>query len=231
MTRERDVETVSPELVLVDEVLAELCRSGLPEPDNTIARVETLIRTSRMASLARRSMEVPRQPSGDLVESIRHISPTGRRRSAAFAGGLAAVTLVVALLFGVRVDLSGTPAGADSVIDEVPVPPISSTPLAPVEKPRTAGRRPSTTEASPQRFAWAPVKGATAYHVELFRGSSKVFEAGTTRPALTIPARWVFEQEQQTLLPGNYRWYVWPLTSGTRAARATVQATLTVPRP
>ncbi len=238
MTPERRVEPVSPELALVDEVLAEHCRSQLPEPDNTLARVDALIQTSRMASLARRSMEVPRGPSADRVESTRHIARRpARRRSAAFAGGLAAGTLVVALLVGVRVDLGVTPAGADSVVvDEVPAPPVSSTPLVPVEKtrkpvdkPRNADRRPRTTKSSPQRFAWAPSPGASGYHIELFRRSSKVFEADTTSPALTIPARWVFEQKRQTLQPGSYRWYVWPLTSGTRAARAVVQAKLTVP--
>ncbi len=238
MTRERDVETVSPELVLVDEVLAELCRSGLPEPDNTIARVETLIRTSRMASLARRSMEVPQGPSADRVESTRHIARRPARRwSAAFAGGLAAGTLVVALLVGVRVDLGGTPAGADSVVvDEVSAPPVSTTslvpvqkPRKPVDKPRNTDRRPRTTKPSPQRFAWAPSPGASGYHIELFRGSSKVFEADTTRPALTIPTHWVFEQKRQILQLGSYRWYVWPVDSGTRAAKAVVQAKLTIP--
>ncbi len=238
-------DVVSPELVLVDQLLAELSRSRLPEPDDTLARVDALIQTSRMASLARRSMEVPRGPSADRVESTRHIARRpARRRSAAFAGGLAAGTLVVALLVGVRVDLGGTPAGADSVVvEEVPAPPVSSAPLVPVEKtrkpvektrkpvdkPRNADRRPRTTKSSPQRFAWAPSPGASGYHIELFRRSSKVFEADTTSPALTIPARWVFEQKRQTLQPGSYRWYVWPLTSGTRAARAVVQAKLTVP--
>ena len=232
------MEPVSPELVLVDPTLAERSRSRLADPADTLARVDALVEASRLASLARRSLEMPPQPVRDLVESTRRASRVGRRRTAVFAGGVAAGTLVIALLVGVRVDLTGTPAGADTtVIPEAPAPAVPSTPPASAStqpkasapKQPKASRPPRETKSASQRFAWAPVDGASAYHVELFRGSSKVFEADTTRPALTIPARWVFEQKRQTLQPGNYRWYVWPLTSGTRAARAVVQATLTVP--
>ena len=155
----------------------------------------------------------------------------GRRRSAVLAGGVAGA-FVVALLLGVQVDLRGTPAGADTAaIDELPVQPVAKTPYTGDEtssKPR-AGRTRPATKPEPQRFAWAPAPGASAYHLELFRGSSKVFEAETKRPAVTIPARWTFDQRKQSLEPGDYRWYVWPLVSGRRAARAIVQARLAVP--
>ncbi len=81
----------------------------------------------------------------------------------------------------------------------------------------------------PQRFAWAPVADASAYHVELFRGSAKVFEAETTQPAITIPAQWTFGERTHSLEPADYRWIVWPVRSGVRAARAVVQAKLTIP--
>jgi len=82
---------------------------------------------------------------------------------------------------------------------------------------------------SPQRFAWAPSVGASRYHVELFRNSSKVFEADTENPALTIPARWIVDGRERSFEPGEYRWYVWPVTSGIRASKAIVQAKLVIP--
>ena len=44
----------------------------------------------------------------------------------------------------------------------------------------------SAPEAA-RRFAWAPVAGATGYHVKFFRSDSLVFAADTTGPAITIP--------------------------------------------
>jgi len=250
------MEPVSPELVLVDPTLGERARSRLAEPGDTLARVDALIHTSRMTSLARRSMEMPRLPGPDVLESTRRISRMGRRSSAVFAGGVAAGALVVALLVGVRVDLRGVPAGADTAaIDEVPpvsmpqtprtgdetvsqpragqTPPATEPPRVgrtpPATKPARAGRTPPATKPAPQRFAWAPTPGASAYHVELFRGSSKVFEANTTQTGITIPARWVFDRRSRSLDAGNYRWYVWPVASGRQAARAIVQARLAIP--
>ncbi|MDQ3671834.1 MAG: hypothetical protein M3364_05270 [Actinomycetota bacterium] len=180
-------------------------------------------------------------PAPVLGESARHAGRSGSRRPAVLAGGIAAGTLVIALLVGVRIDVRGTPAGADITVgDEVPALSAPAAPRTGVGTP-TAGGRPKhrrrTARAphmtapapTPQRFAWAPTPNASAYHVELFRGSSKVFEADTKHPAMTIPARWVFDQRRQSLEPGSYRWYVWPLVSGTRASSAIVQSSLVVP--
>ena len=234
------MEPVSPELVLVDPILAERSRSRLADPDDTLARVGALVQTSRMASLARRSTDMPWGSISDLAEPTRRISRTRQRRTAVLAGTMAAGSLVFALLVGVRVDLGGNPAGADTtvittVIDQVPAPSVPSTPKARAETRPKASRPPRATNPAtnpaPQRFAWAPTPSASAYHVELFRGSSKVFEGETKRPAMTIPSRWTFDQRRHSLEPGNYRWYVWPLVSGRRAATAIVQAKLTVPAP
>lgn len=232
---------LTPELALVDPALAREARAGLPQPDDTLERIEALVQMSRRASLAQQSLETAERPVSDLVESARRVAWTRRRRSALLAGAAAAGTLVIALLVGVRVDVRGTPAGADTTaVDETPTPSVPTTPSTGVEapakpvpqhKPGGAGRPPRKTKPAlaPQRFAWAPTPGASAYHVELFRGSSKVFEADTARPALTLPAHWVFEQRRRSLEPGSYRWYVWPVVSGTRAARAIVQSNLVIP--
>lgn len=81
----------------------------------------------------------------------------------------------------------------------------------------------------PRRFAWAPVAGATGYHVELFRGPNRVFATETAEPALELGSSWQYQGRTTRLTPGSYRWYVWPVTKSGRATEAVVQATLAVP--
>jgi hypothetical protein len=73
------------------------------------------------------------------------------------------------------------------------------------------------------------VVGARGYEFELFRGGRRVFATRTQQPALNLPGRWRVNGRQMTLAAGEYRWYVWPLRGGGRAAAATVQAKLIVP--
>jgi hypothetical protein len=95
---------------------------------------------------------------------------------------------------------------------------------------RTRSPRPSTgAAAGARRFAWPPVAGSTGYHVELFRGSALVFRDETTKPEILIRKRWRLDGRLRRLEPGSYRWYVWPLVDGRRAASAIVQARLVVP--
>jgi hypothetical protein len=74
------------------------------------------------------------------------------------------------------------------------------------------------------------VEGASAYRVQFFRGSSLVFSAETRAPEITVPANWKLGSRRQTLRPGDYEWYVWPLHGGLRAASAVVRARLSIPR-
>src|SRR5690348_5949939 len=56
--------TMTPELVLVDVRLAEEARAVLPSPDDTLARIEMLVRANRIV-LSRRAAspsQVPRRP-------------------------------------------------------------------------------------------------------------------------------------------------------------------------
>lgn len=93
--------------------------------------------------------------------------------------------------------------------------------------------KPAGTKApaavAPRRFAWAPVAGATGYHVELFRGPNRVFATETAEPALELGSSWRYQGRTTRLTPGSYRWYVWPVTKSGRATEAVVQATLDVP--
>ena len=59
-------------------------------------------------------------------------------------------------------------------------------------------------------FVWAPVRSASYYNVQVFRGTRKVFSAWPTTNRLRMPASWRFGGRRERLTPGTYRWYVWP---------------------
>lgn len=86
----------------------------------------------------------------------------------------------------------------------------------------------SGAPAATRRFAWAPVEGAVGYHVELFRGAERVLVQETKEPVLELGQTWRYHGRTLTLTPGEYRWYVWPVTKSGRATQAVVQAKLTV---
>ena len=92
-------------------------------------------------------------------------------------------------------------------------------------KPKT----PAAAPPEPRRFAWAPVEGATGYHVELFRGNDRVLAEETKQPVLELGPSWRYEGRVVRLTAGDYRWYVWPVTKSGRATQAVVQAKLSVP--
>jgi hypothetical protein len=218
----RDTETLSPELVLVDSRLEARARAALRPPPDTLETIQHLIRMRRAATLAARvGDDVLVHPAPRRLRSLRSL---GRIRVRALAVGATAAVSLIALMLGVRVDLSGTPAGAES---EGPgdATAVSSDTGA---RPEPAHR--PEREAVPQtrRFAWAPVEDASGYHVELFRGATLVFARQTVDPELVIARRWRFAGKLQQLERGSYRWYVWPVVSGLRASQAIVQAKLEI---
>jgi hypothetical protein len=112
-------------------------------------------------------------------------------------------------------------------------------------KPRPAAHRPAkaaptpTPKANPKRagsgapislptFTWTASPGASGYEFQLFRGPSLVYVSRTPTPSITLPSSWTFKGRLVRVTPGAYRWYVWPLTGGTRGDTAVVQAKLTV---
>jgi hypothetical protein len=209
---------ISPELALVDPVLAASARELLPDVVDTLSRDRPLTARSSspdsdaVVALARAGLEAADEPDGSLRG----------RRSHSWRGlaAVAAGTVVVLLLLDVRVHVGRTPASAET----------SAAEEAPVARTGAPAPQPAGT-AAPQarRFAWAPAPGATGYHVELFRGSALVFSKDTPTPQLTVPARWRHRGQRRVLSAGEYRWYVWPVTAGRRAAQAIVQAKLDVP--
>jgi hypothetical protein len=236
-------EVVSPELALVDPELATRARDWLPNPGEkeALSRITTLLEPAPTAARA------PRAPAAPSTRSRRRVAHVRRWAAPATA---AAVLGTLALLLDVGVEFGKTPASADTTetaaIAEIKPPLTPPTAVAePDREParsaslsrpvtKSAGRStrtsPSQPRSVPQRFAWAPTAGASGYHVELFSADTKVYAADTTKPAVTIPARWSFDGTNRTLQPGEYRWYVWPVISGQREGGPIVQARLTVPR-
>jgi hypothetical protein len=244
-------DAITPELALVDERLSERVRAALPRSDDTLARIELLVRAHRI--VAARDPEGPAPPtetSGSVEARVSDAVPSprvarrqpARARTAVVVGSSAAAALALALLGGVRIDLDGNPAVANS--DSIGVPPTAAAPRAappgptPTRPPtraakpgRTSGanNRGPTGSNAPRKFVWAPVPGASGYHVEFFRGSSLVFSADTRRPEVSVPTRWTLGGKRERLGPGQYQWYVWPVHGGIRSSQAEVQAKLLVP--
>jgi hypothetical protein len=225
-------EPLSPELVLVDPVIAEYARTWHPAPGDTIRRIEKLVQARRLAAARReQTLVAAPMPAPREERPSRHVAHR-RGRSSVLAGGVIAGIVGTALLVGVRVDVSGNRAGADTIgVASQATTPVVVPPKQP-KRPRTS--RPTRTQpataARPaaRRFAWAPTQGASAYHVELFRGDTRVFAADTNEPQIAVPAHWTLNGRRHALSPGEYRWFVWPVVSGLRASSATVQATLTI---
>jgi hypothetical protein len=158
--------------------------------------------------------------------------PTGRRRhrfrrvvllttavAATFASALA---LADARL---EPETAAFPALATSDVDGSP---LTSPAAASPRRLLTAPATPPVAPGSARRFVWAPVEGASGYHIELFRRNSLVFAANTIPPEVTVPAKWKFRGSEHRWEAVAYRWYVWSIVSGKRTTRAVVQARLVV---
>jgi hypothetical protein len=70
----------------------------------------------------------------------------------------------------------------------------------------------------PPPLEWKGKKGASYYNVQLFRGRRKVLSRWPTATDLQLRRTWRFAGKRRRLVPGRYRWYVWP-GFGKRAAR------------
>jgi hypothetical protein len=56
---------------------------------------------------------------------------------------------------------------------------------------------------------WAAVRGASYYHVQLFRGSKRILALWPSKHEVGLPATWKWAGKRYRLGPGTYRWYVW----------------------
>jgi hypothetical protein len=62
----------------------------------------------------------------------------------------------------------------------------------------------------PPLLKWAKITGAPYYNVQLYRGSKKILSAWPEGTKLQLPRRWTYLRTRYKLVPGRYRWYVWP---------------------
>ena len=124
-----------------------------------------------------------------------------RRRSRTMTAALV-LALLAGAAAGIGVEHLASPllAGGSSIAADVAVP--AEPTLPPPSPPTTTA--PPTAAAAPRSFAWAPVPGAAAYAFELRRGGDIAFTTTTKAPTVRLPV----------LIPGNYRWIVWPLVGG-----------------
>jgi hypothetical protein len=222
----RHREVISPELALVDPVLAASARASLPERRATSpeygASAPAQVDDRRSRALTALS-DAALAMDDELVKSV----ASGRSWRALI--GVAAVTVLSLLLFDVRVQVGKTPASAETP-QELPstTSTLGGSPRASVPRHEHEVSGESATKPGVRRFAWAPAPGASGYHIEFFKGAVLAFSANTTRPELIVPALSKDVRKTRSLVAGEYRWYVWPVISGTRAPRAIVQTKLVV---
>jgi hypothetical protein len=209
LTVSRESTSVSPELALVDPGLAEWARERLPVPPDTLEALEAA---------------EPRPLSAPATSARR---PRRWRSRVMTWSGMLLLVAGAAFLVGSRADVE-TPTAAPLVLEPQPAARTADSERA--NETRTRSPRRSTGVATAtRRFAWAPVVGATGYHVELFKGSALILRDETKKPEILIRRRWRFNGRQRRFEPGTYRWYVWPIVGGQREAKAIVQAKLVVP--
>jgi hypothetical protein len=62
----------------------------------------------------------------------------------------------------------------------------------------------------PPLLRWTPVRGARYYNMQLSRGGRKILSVWPSRPRYQLKRRWNFGGKVRRLVPGRYRWRVWP---------------------
>jgi hypothetical protein len=87
-----------------------------------------------------------------------------------------------------------------------------SKPVTAVALPKvlTLRKTPYTPRAAANpMLRWGAIRGATYYHVQLFRGSKRILAAWPAKPMLDLPTSWRWAGHRYKLGPGRYRWFVW----------------------
>jgi hypothetical protein len=233
-------EPISPELVLVDPSLRDLILSSGPEstwdqPAWSVPEPE----------LRPRAKDGP--PVGAKRRWVALAAAAVCGSAATFAAGFA--------LAGIRFDDTNSaapaPVSSAQASDITPTTRARTPPAAaghavgktdqgklPVPAPRAGTTAPQPTKvaaaqkppapAAPRRFAWPPAPGATSYQVAVYKDDIQVFRARTARTSIVIPDRSSQSRSSRPLVPGTYRWYVWPIHNGRTDTVALVRSTFVV---
>ena len=165
------------------------------------------------------SVEVSRTPGVDGAPSS--VVFTGPGTS--FVDGL--VSNGARYSYEVRVQDAAANASTQTVVGFPTAPPPSaeSAPDVPgvvgVPGPATPPRkRPTISPAAgsvfgadaPPLLVWPSVRRARYYNVQIFRGERKLLSVWPTRPRYQVKRSWRFRGKPRRLVPGSYRWMVWP---------------------
>lgn len=78
---------------------------------------------------------------------------------------------------------------------------------------------PGALVTTPPVLRWAAVRGASYYNVQLWRNGKKILTAWPSAPRFGLRSSWVYRRATIRLVPGTYRWYVWPGIGSRAAAR------------
>jgi hypothetical protein len=62
----------------------------------------------------------------------------------------------------------------------------------------------------PPLLRWTPVRGARYYNLQLSRGGRKILSVWPSRAHYRLKRRWSYGGKTRHLVPGRYRWRVWP---------------------
>ncbi len=72
---------------------------------------------------------------------------------------------------------------------------------------------------TPPQLQWTPVRHATYYNVQLYRGDRKLLSMWPSHARLQLKRTWHFGGHLWRFKRGKYRWYVWPGYGRRSAAR------------
>ena len=203
-----ELEPLSPELALVDPELARAARELLPDRPRFAAHAA-----------------VP----AVFVERLDHRSeptPGGRLGRFLSVAALVALGAMLTLLVGrapLRPQIRSVAGVEHSTV----------TPATPVQRPAKPASSPvHSPPLAGQTFVWVATPGASAYEFQLFQSGERIFRARVAEPRLALPGRWRQNGRPYALVPGDYRWYVWPVSSQTKrqSSVAIVQAKLVIER-
>jgi hypothetical protein len=78
--------------------------------------------------------------------------------------------------------------------------------------PKGPLRAPAEKESvrRPPLLRWVPVRKAAFYNVQLFRNGRKILSAWPVKTRLQLRKTWKWNGRRRALVPGTYRWFVWP---------------------
>jgi hypothetical protein len=73
--------------------------------------------------------------------------------------------------------------------------------------------------SAPPLLVWAPVRTASYFNVQLWRGKTKLLSVWPNSARYKLTRSWRYEGQARRLTPGVYTWYVWPGIGARSAAR------------